>query len=164
MNFIDQKIKQRAEFIELNFEGLKMQKWNVPTDRVQRADEKTGVICLVIIFPQENLSVVLKCFDQDVANFLVSSAENTKKSHVLHFNNHNSENKHDFYHLLNILTPFFYLLFDLYLLVYLIFAFQELQNSISVVSHLPSVVVCKIHIYLQWWQFEACQHRYTFPT
>ena len=27
----------------LNFEGLKMQKWNVPTDRVQIVDEKNGV-------------------------------------------------------------------------------------------------------------------------
>ena len=35
---------------ELNFEGLEMQKWNIPTDRTQRKDEKIGVICLVIMF------------------------------------------------------------------------------------------------------------------
>ena len=31
-------------------EGLEMQKWNISTDRAQRADEKNGVICLVIMF------------------------------------------------------------------------------------------------------------------
>ena len=87
--------------------------------------KKNGVICLVIMFTQENLSVALKCFAQAVTNFLLSSAENTKKSHVLHFNNHNSGSKHNFYHFL---TPFFHLLFELVLLVYLIFAFQELQK------------------------------------
>ena len=33
---------------ELNFDGLKMQKWNIPMDRTQRVDEKNGVICLVM--------------------------------------------------------------------------------------------------------------------
>ena len=141
--------------MELNFEGLKMQKWNVPTNRVQIVDEKNGVICVVIILTQEDLSAALKCFTQAVTNFLLSS-EDTKKSHGLHFHNHNSANKHDFYHFLNILTSFFHLLFEFYLLVYLIFAFQELQTSISWVPHLPYVLVCKIHIYLQWYHFEAC--------
>ena len=59
------------------------------------------------MFAQEDLSVALKCFAQAGNNLLLSSAENTKKSHVLQFNNHNSGNKHDFYHFLNILTPFF---------------------------------------------------------
>ena len=36
--------------MELNFEGLEMQKWNIPSDRAQRIDEKNGVICLVILF------------------------------------------------------------------------------------------------------------------
>ena len=30
--------------MELNFEGLQMQKWNILTDRAQRLDEKNGVI------------------------------------------------------------------------------------------------------------------------
>ena len=51
-----------------------MQKWNVPTDRVQIVDEKNGVICLVIMFTQENLSVALKYFAQAMTNFLLSSA------------------------------------------------------------------------------------------
>ena len=61
--------------MELNFEGLKMQKWNVPTDRVQIVDEK-----IVIMFTQEGLSVALKCFAQAVTNLLLSSAENTKRA------------------------------------------------------------------------------------
>ena len=84
--------------MELNFEGLKMQKWIIPTDRGQIVDEKNGVIFLVTMFTQEDLSVALKCFTQAVTNFLLSSAENTKKSHVLHFNNHYSGSKHDFDH------------------------------------------------------------------
>ena len=35
---------------ELNFGGLEMQKWNIPTDRAQRVDEKSGDICVVITF------------------------------------------------------------------------------------------------------------------
>ena len=66
------------DLMELNFEGLKIQKWNVPTDRVQTVDEKNRVICLVTTFTQEDLSVALKCFAQAVTNFLLSSAENTK--------------------------------------------------------------------------------------
>ena len=34
----------------LNFEGLEMQKWNIPTERAQRVDKKNGVICLIIMF------------------------------------------------------------------------------------------------------------------
>ena len=36
--------------MELNLEGLKMQNWNIPTDRAERVDEKNVVICLVIMF------------------------------------------------------------------------------------------------------------------
>ena len=38
---------QRYDYMELNFEGLHMQKWNISTDRAQRLD---GDICLVIMF------------------------------------------------------------------------------------------------------------------
>ena len=41
---------QKGDPIEVNFEGLEMQKWNIPTDRVQRVDEKNVIICLVIMF------------------------------------------------------------------------------------------------------------------
>ena len=39
---------QRGYPKELNFEGLEMQKWNIPTDRAQRVDEKNGVICYFV--------------------------------------------------------------------------------------------------------------------
>ena len=59
------------------------------------------------MFNQEDLSAALKCFAQAVTNFLLSPPDNTKKRNVLHFNNHNSGSKHDFYHFLTILTSFF---------------------------------------------------------
>ena len=65
--------------MELNFEGLEMQRWNVSTDIVQIVDENNGVICLVIMFTQEYLSVALKCFPQAVTNCLLSSTVKEKK-------------------------------------------------------------------------------------
>ena len=59
------------------------------------------------MFTQEALSVALEFFTQAVTNCLLPSAERKKKSHVLHFNNNNSESKHDFSLFLDILTPFF---------------------------------------------------------
>ena len=50
MYFTDQNIMQEGDSTKLNFEGLEMQKSNIPTDRARRADEKkNGVICLVIM-------------------------------------------------------------------------------------------------------------------
>ena len=43
-------IIQRKGPMEVNFEGLKMQKWYISMDKVQRIDEKNWVICLVIMF------------------------------------------------------------------------------------------------------------------
>ena len=40
----------KGDIMELNFEGPKIQKWNIPTDRAWKVDEKNGVICLVIMF------------------------------------------------------------------------------------------------------------------
>ena len=83
------------------------EKWNLPTDWLQIVDEKNGVVCLVIMFAQEDLSVALKCFSQAVSNYkqkiiqfirrMLSSVKNTKNSHDLHFNHHNSGSKDDFY-------------------------------------------------------------------
>ena len=36
--------------MELNFEGLEMQKGNIPTDKAQKVNEKNAVICLLIMF------------------------------------------------------------------------------------------------------------------
>ena len=42
---------QKWNPIKRSFEGLEMQKWNIPRDRAQIVvDEKSGVICLVIMF------------------------------------------------------------------------------------------------------------------
>ena len=47
---------QRGDPMELNFEGLEMQKWNIPTDGALRVDEKYGISCLVIIItPRVNV-------------------------------------------------------------------------------------------------------------
>ena len=46
------------------------------------------------------------------------------------------------------MAPFFYLLFEFYPLVYFIFAFQDLQNSVPWGGPLYYFVVCKIHIYI----------------
>ena len=37
---------------ELNFDGPKMQNWNIPMDRAQRVDKKNGVISLVMFTPR----------------------------------------------------------------------------------------------------------------
>ena len=46
---------QRGGSIELHFEGFTMQKWNITTDRAQKADEKNGFIYQVTMF---NLGVI----------------------------------------------------------------------------------------------------------
>ena len=45
----------------LNFEGLEMQKCNIPTERAQREDKKNVVICLIIMFtPRIAVIIVIK--------------------------------------------------------------------------------------------------------
>ena len=65
--------------MELNFEGLEMQDWNIPTDRAQRLAEKNGVICLVIMFTSRVLVI------KNVKNgpFFMFSADDSKKSVTL---------------------------------------------------------------------------------
>ena len=41
---------QRGGPMELNFEGLEMQKGNIPTNRARRVEGKNGVIWLVTMF------------------------------------------------------------------------------------------------------------------
>ena len=40
---------QRGDPMELNFESLEMQKWNISTDRNKKANAKNEVICLVFM-------------------------------------------------------------------------------------------------------------------
>ena len=49
----------KGNTIQFNFQGLKLQKWNIPTDRNRRLDENNGVICLVIMFSSRVM--VIKC-------------------------------------------------------------------------------------------------------
>ena len=51
--------------MELNFEALETQKWNIPTDRV---DKKIGVICLAIMVTPGNIAIKM-----------------SKMSHLLYF-------------------------------------------------------------------------------
>ena len=78
--FYKPKHKPKGGLMELSFEGLEIPKWNVPTDIVQIVDEQSGVICLVTMFTQEDLSVAFKFFDQAVINCLLSSAKRTKRT------------------------------------------------------------------------------------
>ena len=67
MYFTARNIMQKKEDpLESNFEGHQIQKQTFSTDRAQRADEKNGVICLVITFtPRVMVIRMLK-----MANFL----------------------------------------------------------------------------------------------
>ena len=57
--FTNHNLMQRRDPMELNFEGLKMQKINIPTNRAQKVDGKNKVICLAVIFTPKVM--VIKC-------------------------------------------------------------------------------------------------------
>ena len=61
-----QNILQKGDPIELNFEDLETQKWNIPTDRAQKLVEKNWAIYLIIMFTPTVMTIrMLK-----VAHFL----------------------------------------------------------------------------------------------
>ena len=62
---------QRGDPVELNFEGLEMQKSNIPTDRAQIVDEENGFICLVIMFTPR-----VMVLEMSKMNFLLMPAKN----------------------------------------------------------------------------------------
>ena len=59
---------------ELNFEGLDIQKRNIPTDSAQRVDEKNGVICLVVMFASRVMAIKMSKMAH-----LLFSADDSKK-------------------------------------------------------------------------------------
>ena len=61
--------------MELNFEVLEMQKWNIPTDRTQRVDEKNGVVCLIIMFTHRVMVIKMS----KNGSLFVFSADDSKK-------------------------------------------------------------------------------------
>ena len=64
--------------MELNFEGLEMQKGNIPTDRAQKVNEKNAVICLLIMFTPQFMVIkrsknsLFFVFSADVSKILVT--------------------------------------------------------------------------------------------
>ena len=60
--------------MELNFEDLEMQRWNIQTDVAQRIDEKNWVIFLFIIFTPRLM--VIKMSKKAI---FVLSADDSKK-------------------------------------------------------------------------------------
>ena len=48
---------QRGSLMKLNFEGPEIQKSNIPTTRIERVDDKNGVICLVIMFTTRGMVI-----------------------------------------------------------------------------------------------------------
>ena len=77
--FTDQNIMQRGDPAELNFESIEMHKWYKPINRAVRVDEKSGVICVVIMFIP-TVMVIKK----SKLLFFVFSTDNSKKiSHSL---------------------------------------------------------------------------------
>ena len=76
---------QRGNSREQNFEVLQMQKWNIPTDRAQTEDEKSGVICLIILFSP--WVMIVKMFK--MANFLGRFVDDVfsilKRTHLENF-------------------------------------------------------------------------------
>ena len=67
---------KKEDSMELSFEGLETQKWNIPAGRAQRLDEKNGVICLVILFTPR--AIIIKM--TQIGLFFVFSADESKKS------------------------------------------------------------------------------------
>ena len=67
---------QRGDQIKINFDYLQIKKWMLQTVRVEKVDEKIGVICLVSMFP----SWVMVCKLSKNVNFLQFCADLSKKS------------------------------------------------------------------------------------
>ena len=65
---------KRGDPMELNFEGREIQKWNTPTNRARRADEKNWVIFLVIMFTPGG--IVLKMSEMVHFLYLLTTAKN----------------------------------------------------------------------------------------
>ena len=67
---------QRGDHMKINFDCFHIQKWRLQTVRVEKVDEKNGVICLVFMFP--SWVIVLKLSKK--VHFLQLCAAPRKKS------------------------------------------------------------------------------------
>ena len=61
--------------LKLNFEGPGIQRWNKPTDRDQKVDEKNVFICLVIMFTSRVI-VIKMSNNGSFLYFLLMTAKN----------------------------------------------------------------------------------------
>ena len=75
MYFTDQNIMQTRDLMKPNFEGLEMQKWNIPKDRAQRVDEKKRAICLINMF-SPRVIVIRMSKMAHFLSFLLMTAKN----------------------------------------------------------------------------------------
>ena len=57
--------------VKLNFDGLGMQRWNKPTNRTQRVDEKVVFICLFI-----RIMVINMSNNDSFSYFMLTTAKN----------------------------------------------------------------------------------------
>lgn len=64
--------------MELSFDGLEMQRWNIPTDGAQRADKKNGFICPVVMFTaraivskMSKMTQILEFFAEDSKRLVI---------------------------------------------------------------------------------------------
>ena len=51
LRYIHTRKDQGGDHMKINFECFQLQKWTLPTVRVETADGENGVICLVFMFP-----------------------------------------------------------------------------------------------------------------
>ena len=85
MYFTDQNIMQRGNSRELNFKGPQMQKWNIPTDRAQRENEKNWVICLIILFSLWVMVVEMLKMANFLGRFVDDVFSILKRTHLENF-------------------------------------------------------------------------------
>ena len=69
------EVKGGRDLMKLDFEGLKMQKLNIPTARAQRVDEENRYICLFLMFTPGFMVIKMS----KMAHFFAFSADYSKK-------------------------------------------------------------------------------------
>ena len=90
--FTNHNVMQKGDPMELNFESLEMQKWNIPTDRSQKVDEKNGVIYLVAMFATR-VAVIKISHITHFLYFLVMTAKDLSIAQFFAFSDYDSKKK-----------------------------------------------------------------------
>ena len=145
MYFIHQNIMQSGDPMELSFEGLKMTKWNVPTDRVQVVDKKWVHSSGYHVYSRRSFSCTFMLFSK-FDKFFCCQQQKIQKSSIfdilitITLEINMITQQMDFF--------FFHLLFELFCVgLFQLCISKDFQNSSSSVPHLLYVLVFKIHIY-----------------